>query len=111
MNIYVIGAGAAGMICAITAAELGANVYLIEKNEKTGKKIYVTGKGRCNLTNCTDFNGYMDNIINNKKFCSLGVGPGKTTALSSRIFSFINASFEVGLPHSLAGLFIHSLSW
>ena len=68
MNIYVIGAGAAGMICAITAAELGANVYLIEKNEKTGKKIYITGKGRCNLTNCTDFNGYMDNIINNKKF-------------------------------------------
>ena len=58
MNIYIIGAGAAGMICAITAAELGANVYLIEKNEKTGKKIYVTGKGRCNLTNCTDFNGF-----------------------------------------------------
>lgn len=68
MNICIIGGGAAGMICAITAARLGGDVTVIEKNEKLGKKIYITGKGRCNLTNSTDFDGYMNNIVTNKKF-------------------------------------------
>ena len=68
MKLIVIGGGAAGMMCAISAAEQGADVTLLEKNEKLGKKLYITGKGRCNITNCTDFDDYMNNIVSNKKF-------------------------------------------
>ena len=50
-KVIVIGGGAAGMMAAIAAAEDGHQVTLLEKNEKLGKKIYITGKGRCNLTN------------------------------------------------------------
>lgn len=50
-KIIVIGGGAAGMMAAIAAAENGHTVVLYEKNEKLGKKIYITGKGRCNVTN------------------------------------------------------------
>ena len=50
-NVIVIGAGAAGLMAAVTAAENGHKVTVLEKTEKAGKKIYITGKGRCNLTN------------------------------------------------------------
>ena len=50
-KIIVIGGGAAGMAAAIAAAENGCAVTIYEKNEKLGKKIYITGKGRCNVTN------------------------------------------------------------
>ena len=50
-NIIVIGGGASGLMAAYTAASTGKNVLLLEQNEKLGKKIYITGKGRCNLTN------------------------------------------------------------
>ena len=50
-EILVIGGGAAGMMAAISAARAGASVTLLERNEKLGKKIYITGKGRCNVTN------------------------------------------------------------
>ena len=50
-RIIVIGGGAAGMMAAISGAKAGHQVRLLEKNEKLGKKIYITGKGRCNLTN------------------------------------------------------------
>lgn len=53
-NIIVVGGGAAGMLAAYFAADAGNNVTLLEKNEKLGKKIYITGKGRCNLTNACD---------------------------------------------------------
>lgn len=53
-NIIVVGGGAAGMLAAYFAAEAGNKVVLLEKNEKLGKKIYITGKGRCNLTNACD---------------------------------------------------------
>lgn len=49
-NIIVVGGGAAGMLAAYFAAEAGNKLQLLEKNEKLGKKIYITGKGRCNLT-------------------------------------------------------------
>lgn len=66
MKVVVIGGGPAGMMAAITAAKKGHNVTLIEKNLKLGRKLYITGKGRCNLTNIrTD---YMENIIDNPKF-------------------------------------------
>jgi len=53
-KIAVVGGGAAGMIAEIRALELGVKVTLFEKNEKLGKKIYITGKGRCNVTNDCD---------------------------------------------------------
>ena len=48
-DIIIIGGGAAGMMAAVAAAGTGQNVVLIEKNEKLGKKLFITGKGRCNL--------------------------------------------------------------
>lgn len=68
MNIVIIGGGAAGMIAAISAAEEGAQVTLIEKNEKLGKKIYITGKGRCNITNAADEQEFFASIVSNSKF-------------------------------------------
>ena len=53
-EIIVIGGGAAGMMAAIVAAQEGNDVTLIEKNEKVGKKIFITGKGRCNVTNACE---------------------------------------------------------
>lgn len=67
-NVIVVGGGAAGMMAAYAAAKEGAQVTLIEKNEKTGKKIYITGKGRCNLTNDCDAQTFFDNIVSNPKF-------------------------------------------
>ncbi|MER2183877.1 MAG: FAD-dependent oxidoreductase, partial [Clostridia bacterium] len=49
-NVIVVGGGAAGMVASLFAARAGAAVTLLEKNEKLGKKVYITGKGRCNLT-------------------------------------------------------------
>lgn len=64
----IIGGGAAGMFAAIAAAERGCEVHLYEKNEKLGKKIYITGKGRCNLTNACDMEKLMDSVCTNRKF-------------------------------------------
>lgn len=68
MKIIVVGGGAAGMMAAIAASDAGAEVTLLEKNEKLGKKIYITGKGRCNVTNNCDPENFFDNVISNKKF-------------------------------------------
>lgn len=67
-RIAVIGAGAAGSMAAIAAAQNGAQVTLFEKNEKVGKKIYITGKGRCNVTNATPYPAFFDRINTNEKF-------------------------------------------
>ena len=67
-NITVIGGGAAGMMAAISAAKSGHEVLLIEKNEKLGKKIYITGKGRCNVTNACDFDEFQRSIVTNSRF-------------------------------------------
>ncbi len=67
-KIGIIGGGAAGMMAGIAAAENGASVFLIEKNEKLGKKLFITGKGRCNLTNACDYEDFFKNIITNEKF-------------------------------------------
>ncbi len=67
-RVIVIGGGAAGMMAAISAAEQGAQVVLLEKNEKTGKKIYITGKGRCNLTNACEPEVFFQNMVSNGKF-------------------------------------------
>ena len=67
-NVAVIGGGAAGMMAAIAAAENGASVTLYEKNEKLGKKIYITGKGRCNLTNTCPLPEFFEFIPRGAKF-------------------------------------------
>lgn len=67
-NVLVVGGGAAGMIAAIAAAENGCKVTLLEKNEKLGKKIYITGKGRCNVTNDCDVETLFRNVVTNSKF-------------------------------------------
>lgn len=67
-KIIIVGGGAAGMMAAISAAKCGHDVHLYEKNEKLGKKIYITGKGRCNVTNACDAEELFNNIVTNKKF-------------------------------------------
>lgn len=67
-QVIVVGGGAAGMMAAIRAAEKGHQVLLLEKNEKLGKKIYITGKGRCNLTNACDTEELFQNVLRNPKF-------------------------------------------
>ena len=67
-RVLIIGGGAAGMMAAIAAAEKGAEVTLLEQNEKTGKKVFITGKGRCNITNACDSEKFFENVISNSKF-------------------------------------------
>ncbi|MDO5294701.1 MAG: NAD(P)/FAD-dependent oxidoreductase [bacterium] len=90
-HILVVGGGAAGMMSAIVAARNGHTVTLLEKNEKCGKKIYITGKGRCNVTNASDLDIIFDNMMSNKKF------------LYSSFYTFTNEKLmdffkEIGLP-------------
>lgn len=68
MKIVIIGGGPAGMMAAITAAKAGADVVLLEKNEKTGKKLFITGKGRCNVTNACDTENLFANVMEHSKF-------------------------------------------
>ena len=67
-KIVVVGGGAAGMMAAICAAEQGAEVTLLEPNERLGKKLNITGKGRCNVTNNADLEALMANTPKNGKF-------------------------------------------
>ncbi|MDE7228863.1 MAG: NAD(P)/FAD-dependent oxidoreductase, partial [Oscillospiraceae bacterium] len=67
-DVIVIGGGAAGMMAAIAAAENGASAAVIEKNDRLGRKLAITGKGRCNVTNNCDVNTVLENIPNNARF-------------------------------------------
>lgn len=67
-NVVIIGGGAAGMMAAITAARSGHKVHVLEKNEKLGKKLFITGKGRCNVTNDCDVETLLKNVVTNSKF-------------------------------------------
>ena len=67
-NVAVIGAGAAGLIAAYAAAMNGNRVTVFEKNEKCGKKIYITGKGRCNVTHECAPDEFLQNVVSNAKF-------------------------------------------
>lgn len=67
-KVIIIGGGAAGMMAALTAAENGHAVHVYEKNEKLGKKLFITGKGRCNLTNACDMEELFDAVCTNGKF-------------------------------------------
>ena len=67
-RVAVIGGGAAGLMCAIFAARSGANVTVFERNDRMGRKLRITGKGRCNLTNNCDVNTFLQNVPRNPKF-------------------------------------------
>ena len=67
-NVVVIGGGAAGMMAAGTAASLGAHVTLLEPNGKLGKKLFITGKGRCNVTNNCAGDEVLKNVPTNPRF-------------------------------------------
>lgn len=91
MKVCVIGGGASGMMCATMIARKGHDVTLFEKNEKLGKKIYITGKGRCNVTNVTTGNEFLQNVVSGKKFVM-----GAVTRFDSN--DTINFFEEVGVP-------------
>ena len=67
-RVVVIGGGAAGLMAAYAAGSQGAQVTLLERNEKLGKKIYITGKGRCNLTNDCPPDEFLENVVRGEKF-------------------------------------------
>ena len=67
-KVLIAGGGAAGMYAAVTAAALGHKVELFEKNDRLGRKLFITGKGRCNLTNACDMEGLFDAVVTNSKF-------------------------------------------
>ena len=66
--VVVVGGGAAGMMAAYAAASIGHEVTLVEQNEKLGKKIYITGKGRGNVTNACEREEFFRNVVSNPKF-------------------------------------------
>ena len=67
-SVLVVGAGAAGLIAGAFAARNGARTEIIERNEKAGKKLFLTGKGRCNITNSADKDEFMKAIVHNGRF-------------------------------------------
>lgn len=91
MKVCVIGGGASGMMCATMIARKGHNVTLFEKNEKLGKKLYITGKGRCNVTNATVGNEFLQNVVGGKKFVM-----GAVTRFNSN--DTMNFFEEMGVP-------------
>lgn len=92
VKIGIIGGGAAGMFCAIRASMLGAEVTVFEKNEKMGRKLGITGKGRCNLTNACDTREFISNIVTNRKFMYTAA-----SSLTSRdLMDFFEN--EIGVP-------------
>lgn len=68
MRTVIIGGGAAGMMAAVAAADAGDEVILLEKNEKLGKKVFITGKGRCNVTNACERDEFFTHVVSNPKF-------------------------------------------
>ncbi len=77
-KVIIVGGGAAGLMAAVSASENSDDVIIYDGNEKLGKKMYITGKGRCNLTNACDISSYFENVVSNEKF------------LYSALYSFTN---------------------
>ena len=68
MKVIVVGGGAAGLIAAWAAENNGHSVTVIEKNHRAARKVMITGKGRCNLTNNCSVNEFIENVVHNKRF-------------------------------------------
>ena len=83
MSVLVIGGGAAGMMAALFAAREGERVFLLEKNEKLGKKLYITGKGRCNLTNTAETEAFLGKVFRNPRFLRSALASFDNTAMMS----------------------------
>ena len=67
-KVIVVGGGAAGMMAAVFAAENGHHVQIYEKNDRLGRKLFITGKGRCNITNASDVEELFQAVVSNPKF-------------------------------------------
>ena len=67
-DTLIIGAGAAGLMAAIQCAQRGQSVTLLEKMDRPGHKLLITGKGRCNVTNCCTIEEFMPNVLSNPRF-------------------------------------------
>lgn len=87
MEILIIGGGPAGMMAALEAAKSGAAVTLLEQNEKLGKKLYITGKGRCNLTNACDTEEFIKNVPQNPRFLYSALAACSPAALCALVES------------------------
>jgi len=85
MIVLVIGGGPAGMIAAANAANCGHRVTLLERNEKLGKKLYITGKGRCNVTNVADRDAFFEHVLRNPRFLYSAFSHFDNKALMERI--------------------------
>ncbi len=91
MKVCVIGGGASGMMCSVMIARRGHDVTVFEKNEKLGKKLYITGKGRCNVTNYTVGDEFLKNVVNGRKFVMSAI----TRFNSTDLIKFFE---DVGVP-------------
>ena len=87
-DVLVVGGGAAGRMAALQAARRGADVTLLERNEKLGKKIYITGKGRCNVTNVADRDEFMRQTVRNPRFLHAALSAMDHTALTELLAGF-----------------------
>lgn len=67
-KVIIVGGGAAGMMAAISASKEGKKVCILEKNEKLGKKLFITGKGRCNITNACPADEFLTHVVTNPRF-------------------------------------------
>lgn len=87
-RVIIIGGGAAGMLAAVGAAEHGHDILILEQNEKLGKKLFITGKGRCNVTNACEADKFFENVVTNPKF------------LYSAFYGFDNRRIMTFLEHA-----------
>lgn len=117
-ELVVIGGGAAGCMAALTAAERGIGVTLLERNPKIGRKLYITGKGRCNLTNASSVRDCLENTLRNPRFltsamtafppeevmaCFEGLGVSLKTERGNRVFPVSDKAADIidALLHAL----------
>lgn len=68
MKIVIVGGGPSGLMCAYQSSQGDNEIIIFDSNEKLGKKLYITGKGRCNVTNLTNVDNFLKNVVNNSKF-------------------------------------------
>ena len=91
MRVVVIGGGPAGIMATISAINNGNSVVLIEKNEKIGRKLYISGKGRCNVSNASEAQEFLSNVVSNPKFLSSAIrafSPNNVTEFFESRFKF-----------------------